>query len=124
MVSGKNPLEKWWTDRLDLWVRQPKLDPKTGRTVFVEEKIAKDIPCRISHRMSFETVRAARDKGEIASTAHQAVKVFLSPEVTIPPGSRMDINRQGKTLQYTRSGVPAVFDRHQEIRLERFERWV
>jgi len=122
MVESKT-LHRFWTDRCDVYVKESKVDGATGRTVFTERKLHADVPCRVSFRMSFETVRAAQDVGDGATAATQAVKIFLAPDVTIPPGSKIVAHRKGTEFTFWKSGVPAVFEGHQEVRVERQERW-
>jgi len=66
-----------------------------------------------------------RDVHDAAMEAVQAVRLFLAPDVVIPPGSRIVVRRgDGQELCFWRSGVPAIFEGHQEIRMEREERFV
>ena len=117
MVSGLHSL---WTDRCSVTVRQKSLDDSTGCTVFSENEICSDIPCRISFRLSFETVSGVKDASGATSVA-QSVKLFCAPDVDIPPGSRITVTRGGRVFQFARSGAPAVYSAHQEVKLERFE---
>lgn len=75
-------------------------------------------PCRLS----FETLKAA-GKPDPAAAITQAVKLFVSPDLQVRPGSKITVTQDGVTADYTYSGVPAVYPTHQEIILERFERW-
>jgi len=66
-----------------------------------------------------------RDVGDAAMEAVQTVRLFLAPDIDIPPGSRIALRRvEGSELRFHRTGVPAVFEAHQEIRMEREERFV
>ena len=123
MVRGA-ALRRFWTDCCDIWVRESVVDPETGRSVFQERRLYGDLPCRVSFRLSFETVSGVRDVGEAAVSAGQAVKLFLAPEIVVPPGSKIVVRRRGQEMVFARTGVPAVFEGHQEVRMERFERWV
>lgn len=51
------------------------------------------------------------------------VLLFIAPEVTISPGSKIVITHEGRTGEYSQSGIPAVYPTHQEIVLTVFERW-
>ena len=117
-------LARFWTDRCDVYVRESTVDAETGRTGFSERKIYADVPCRVSYRISFETVGAVRDVGDAATAAGQAVKLFLAPEISIPAGSKIVVRRLGAELVFFRSGIPAVFEGHQEVRVERFQKWI
>jgi len=119
----KTPLARLWTDRCDVYVRESAVDKETGRKVFSERKIYADLPCRLSHRLSFETVNTVRDAGDFATVAGQAVKLFMAPDIELPAGSRIVLRRMGEEVVFVRSGVPAVFEAHQEVRVERFYKW-
>jgi hypothetical protein len=69
-------------------------------------------------RLSYKVISSAKEK-EIA-TVSQSVKLFISPEVDIKPNSKISITHCGRILEYSRSGLPAIYDSHQEIILEPF----
>jgi len=119
MVS---PLARLWTDTCDVTVRREALDPETGRTVFTEEQILSGVPCRISFRLSFETVSTVREQG-MAAALSQSAKLFIGPEAALPPGSRITVRRGGRVFEFARSSAPAQFGGHQEIRMERWKGW-
>ncbi|MCL2562416.1 MAG: hypothetical protein FWE08_00040 [Oscillospiraceae bacterium] len=121
MVGAR--LRRLWTDRCDIFVRESLLDPATGRAVFTERRVHTDLPCRVSFRLSFETVSGVRDVGDAAVSAGQTVKLFLAPEIVVPAGSKIVVWRGGHETAYARTGMPAVFAGHQEVRMERFVRW-
>ena len=75
-------------------------------------------PCKLS----FEIIKAV-NQSESAASVTQTTKLFISPEIIIKPGSKITVTQAGKTTNYTCSGVPAVYDTHQEIMLELFEDW-
>ncbi len=83
-----------------------------GKPVIVLE----NQPCRLS----FEHSQAA-SQTESAAAVTQIIKLFISPDVTIKPGTKITVTQAGKTTVYTCSGVPAVYDTHQEIILNLFE---
>ena len=75
-------------------------------------------PCKLS----FETVKAAQTD-DIAPVVAQSVKVFLSPELIIKPGSKLIITQNGITTDYMASGQPARYQTHQELGLVLFRGW-
>jgi len=84
-----------------------------------------DIPCRLSFRRGIEAMGMIRDVGDAAMEAIQVVRLFLAPDIDIPPGSCIVLRRgDGSELRFHRTGVPAVFEAHQEIRMEREKRFV
>ncbi len=87
------------------------VDEVTG-IVTEGKKISTEYPCRISYKTSTPS------SGDKIATTTQTVTLFLAPDIIIPPGSDVDVIQNGRTLQYKASGVPMVFQSHQEIPLE------
>lgn len=75
-------------------------------------------PCRLS----FERLQIV-NQTESAAAVTQTTKLFISPDVVIKPGSKITVTQAGKIAEYTYSGVPAVYDTHQEIVLDLFTSW-
>ena len=113
----KNALQSLWVDRCDVFkhVEFKKPNKSTGHR---EEMILSDVKCRVS----FGTSGAAVNTGG-ASSVDQAVKLFVSPAVSIPAGSKITVKRDGKSVDYKLSGEPARYDYHQEINLVLFDGW-
>ena len=94
------------------------VDAGNGAGGFYAEKVlAAGLPCRIS----FSSAPAAGEGS--AAAVGQTVKLFVQPEVEIPPGSRIAVTRGEKTVLYARSGEPARYPGHQEVNLALWERW-
>ena len=131
-----------WTDRVTVYQNQKVTDPVTHITDFQEVPILEDQPCKLS----FETLAAA--EGDPAAAVSQAVKLFLSPDVTVPAGCRVVVTRSirsncprqfgqslsnspedcltnetERVLTYTSSGLAGMFHNHQEISLVPEGRW-
>lgn len=118
--SIRMALERLWTDRCAVFVREEVTDSETHLTDFEEKPLFSNQPCKLS----FETLTAAA--GDEIAAVRQAVKLFLSSDVTIPAGSKIIVTRQNdteRTFVYTRSGEPGMFSNHQEIMLELFRGW-
>jgi len=77
-----------------------------------------DQPCRLSYK----TVTVAREGGGAVEVA-QSVKLFCAPELAVKAGSKLAVTREGITVEYKNSGVPAIYASHQEIPLELFRGW-
>jgi hypothetical protein len=96
---------------------------KTNRsTGFQEKAYLENQPCKISFSKAISAQPVAANDG-VASAITQDIKLFMAPEITIPPGSKIIVTHFGKDTAYQGSGVPAVFANHQEIRLELFKQW-
>lgn len=117
MVSTGKALASLWAGRCTVLVRQEVQNPVTKRIEQTEAVLAEDVPCRLSY-----TTIPATDGGTVARV-QQATKLFLAPELEVPPGSKIVVMQHGRTETYQRSGMAAVHTNHQEIPLEPFVRW-
>ena len=93
-------------------------DEKTKLSNKREIVVLENQPCKLS----FEKLAAA-SQTETAATISQGVKLFLAPEIRVPAGSKIVVTQNGVTGEYSASGVPAIYNTHQEIALELFRRW-
>lgn len=93
-------------------------DDRSKLTTERDVIVLKDQPCRLS----FETLRSAQQT-ESATSIHQIIKLFLTPDIEVKAGSKVTVTQDGVTADYKCSGVPAVYPTHQEIVLELFKRW-
>ena len=91
---------------------------KNEKNVTVSEwaVVAEDIPCRVSYK----TLSAA-EKSDMADTITQAITLFTAPNIDVKPGSRITVRQRGREMKFSCSGIPAVYDSHQEIPLTRIE---
>lgn len=86
---------------------------KTKLAGYEDVLVLENQPCRLS----FEKINAAV-QGEASVAISQVIKLFLSPDIAIKPGSKITVTQNGITTGYISSGVPAVYQSHQEIILE------
>lgn len=114
MNSERLVIESMYDDVCDIFEYVSTTDPSTNITKQKEVITYANQKCRLSFREIYPT------KGDNIATTAQRVKLFLSPEVEVKPGSKISITHCGQTAEYSRSGLPAIFDSHQEIILEPF----
>jgi hypothetical protein len=93
-------------------------DQITKKTASKEVVVFQDKPCKLSYSSNKNA-----NQTETANAISQVIKVFIAPELDIIPGSKLVITNKGRTTEYKNSGVPAVFNTHQEITLELFKGW-
>lgn len=93
-------------------------DPETKATSQQEVLKLQDVPCHLSR----SSIPAA-NQTESAASVEKEVKLFCSPDIEIPAGSKITVTQAGITESYKLSGIPAVYVTHQEITLELFERY-
>lgn len=111
-------LEKLYEDTCTVYERRAVQDEDSHLTDWQEVAVLEDQPCKLS----FEKVSQVEQTDSAAELA-QRIKLFISPNIEIKPGSKISIVHLGMITDYTYSGVPAVYETHQEILLDLFERW-
>lgn len=117
-VKAKKALMLLYEDTCTIYANVPVLDEATGITEYLETALHENVPCRISFGGA-----AAAAADELAPEIQQQITLFLAPEVDVPAGCKISVTREGKTVDYSRSGEPSVYKTHQEIKLELFERY-
>ena len=114
----KKTIQKLYTGRCTIEVRERERDLETGKIRFGEPKaIHTDLPCRLSH--SSRTSVSSYER----NTAPQSIELFLDNEITVPAGCRVTVSQDGVTNLYGLASVPNVYETHQEITLEKWEDW-
>lgn len=111
-----NPLTLLWTGRCTVWEYEEVIDPNTFQTSQREVIAVEDEPCRIS----FSSEATTNPTTGVAEMS-QFTTLFIRPDLEIDPGSIIEVTQNGKTTKYHRSGVPAIYTNHQEIRLTLYE---
>ena len=104
-----------WTGLCNIFSYQ-EVDDKYGITEHKEVKLHENIPCRLS----FKNISQANQTDSFAKT-DQVVKLFIAPEVYVPPGSIVEVSQNGVTGRYEHSGVSAIYTNHQEIILDNYK---
>ncbi len=114
----KAAVQRLWTGKATVTVREGVLNEANGRTEPVERVLVEGAACRISHK----TVTATEPSEEAAKTV-QTVTLYIDPSVDIPEGSKITVTQNKVTRDYERSGTQAVYTVHQEVPLELFRGW-
>lgn len=114
MVGGV--LSRLWTDCCTVTVREP-VQMGDGTSECREMLRYKGLPCRLSY---FQSVRdhASMELDGMAAKAVQEAKLILPLDADVPPGSRIEVKRGDRTLEFRASGQPRRYRAHQEILLE------
>ena len=119
MVSQSQALQSLWRGLCTISVRHEKQNPINKRTEFTETALYSAIPCRLS----FKAITGTSEKDN-AAVVSQITKLFLAPDIKVPPGSKITVTQNGKTIDYEQSGQPGFYSGHQEIILQLFAGWV
>lgn len=105
-----------------------------GLCTVIEYRDTKNEQSKITHKeevavienqackLSFEKLNAVVQT-DTAAAISQGLKLFLAPEIIINGGSKIVVEQNGRTGEYSASGEPAVYATHQEIMLELFKGW-
>lgn len=116
--KARLPIRKLFTDKCTITNTQLITDVY-GATTSVDEVICTDEACRIS----YSNFNNADDSNNGATSITQQIKLFIREDLTILAGSKITVNRNGNITQYKASGVPAIYDNHQEINLDLVEKY-
>lgn len=117
MVNYKNPLQILWKGKANIYEYQDVMDKESKQTTQKEILILEDEPCFLSHES-----QQATDIKSGAAVVSQSIKIFIRPDITIKPGSLIEVTQNNRTEKYSSSGKPAVYTNHQEIILELHDR--
>ena len=118
MEFVRRAIESLYHGKCTVIQRKSFFDEGTKQTKFRDVHVITDEPCKLS----FATTRATvQETG--ASSVSQGVKLFLAPEINIPPGSKIVVTQNGRTTTFQQSGEAAIYPNHQEIKLELFTKW-
>lgn len=93
-------------------------DKESGLTKQGEMILLEDQPCHLSKESS-----APAEQTVSAAQVSQTVRLFIAPDIQIKAGSKITVTQAGITVMYTHSGKSNVYDTHQEILLDLFERF-
>lgn len=93
-------------------------DKESGLTTQGEVILLENQPCHLSKEKD-----AAVAQTVSAAQVSQTVKLFIAPDIQIKAGSKITVTQAGVTAMYTHSGKATVYDTHQEILLNLFEKF-
>ena len=117
--AARKAIESTYSGVCTILERRDIRDEKTKITRKNEEvPIVENQPCKLS----FEKLNAVVQT-DTAAKLTQGTKLFIAPEIQIKPGSKIIVEQNGKTTEYSASGEPAVYFSHSEYMLELFKGW-
>lgn len=101
---------------------QPVTDPITNITKNIEVTLYENQKCKLSSTGAAFVSSSAKQSTAPAFVT-QTKKIFIAPELNIPPGCKIIVTQNGVTNEYTRSGKSSVYMDHQEVPVDLFERY-
>lgn len=112
LKQAREAIQSMWTGICNIF-RFKNSKNKYGTVVSEVKELYKNIPCQLS----FKNISQTEQTESVAKTS-QVVKLFIAPEVYVPPGSIVEVTQNGVTRKYKHSGISAVYTNHQEIILD------
>nr|DAK09471.1 MAG TPA: head closure knob [Caudoviricetes sp.] len=112
LKQARESIQSMWTGICNIFGFKNSKN-KYGTVVSEVKELYKNIPCRLS----FKNISQTEQTESVAKTS-QVVKLFIAPEVYVPPGSIVEVTQNGITRKYKHSGISAVYTNHQEIILD------
>jgi len=115
LEKAKKAIQSLWTGVCNIFGFKD-VEDKYGATTHAEVTLFENLPCRLSFKNISQTSQT-----ESFAVSSQVVKLFIAPEVYVPPGSVVEVTQNGITRKYKHSGISAVYTNHQEIVLEAYK---
>ena len=115
LEKAKKAIQSLWTGVCNIFGFKD-VEDKYGATIHTEVALFENLPCRLSFKNISQTSQT-----ESFAVSSQIVKLFIAPEVYVPPGSVIEVTQNGVTRKYKHSGISAVYTNHQEIVLEAYK---
>ena len=115
LEKAKKTIQSLWTGVCNIFGFKD-VEDEYGATSHAEVMLFENLPCRLSFKNISQTSQT-----ESFAVSSQVVKLFIAPEVYVPPGSVIEVTQNGVTRKYKHSGISAVYTNHQEIVLEAYK---
>ena len=115
LKQAREAIQSMWTGICNIFGFKD-IEDKYGATIHTEVVLFENLPCRLSFKNISQTSQT-----ESFAVSSQVVKLFIAPEVYVPPGSAIEVTQNGVTRKYKHSGISAVYTNHQEIVLEAYK---
>ena len=115
LEKAKKAIQSLWTGVCNIFGFKD-VEDEYGATSHAEVALFENLPCRLSFKNISQTSQT-----ESFAVSSQVVKLFIAPEVYVPPGSVIEVTQNGVTRKYKHSGISAVYTNHQEIVLEAYK---
>ena len=110
-VKLKKGGSKQWTGRCDV-INNTDSKDENGITKHEKVVIAEGVPCRVSYESDTPGTQSST-----TDNISQEIKLFISKDIEIKPGSEITVTQNEVTRNYVSSGIPAVYTAHQEVPL-------
>ena len=113
MIAARKAIESRYKGLCTILEKKKEKDETTKATALRDIAVLSDQYCRLSYSSS-----GVASQTDTVSNIEQNIKLFIAPEIKIVPGSKLRITQNNVTTDYISSGVPVVYETHQEVCLE------
>lgn len=117
MFNVRKDLHVLYDGKMTVFGEETKEKDEYGITRRKDGVLYENIPCRLSYQS-----KNHNQEEEGVSEPDQTIRVYCDIEYKIPAGSKVVVTQYGQTMTYYASGIPAVYNSHQEIELTAKER--
>lgn len=117
-MDMRQAVESRYSGRCTVTEMQGVKEPGTNILKQTPVIVLTDQPCKMTHKSS-DTTTVVNG----VAVQSQSIKLLISPDLDINPGSKITITQDGRTADFKRSGIPAVYPSHQEISLVIFDKY-
>lgn len=115
LEKAKKAIQSLWAGVCNIFGFKD-VEDEYGATSHAEVMLFENLPCRLSFKNISQTSQT-----ESFAVSSQVVKLFIAPDVYVPPGSVIEVTQNGITRKYKHSGISAIYTNHQEIVLEEYK---
>lgn len=117
MVANKKAIERLYDCTCDIYEYRQVVD-ENNISCQEEVLVYSNLPCRLSYATLFSSTQS-----RAVNYTKTSAKLFISPEVKISAGSKVKIYKNGMCIEFKNSGEPAIYNSHQEIKLDLLKNW-
>lgn len=115
LAFARKYIERMYLDTCTVIEYAEVTDPETHISGMQEVIVHENIPCKLSHHLPMTSTEG------VASGLRLSSYIYVSPDITIKPGSKIIVTRNGKEIAFKNSGEPAMHINHQKIMLEVYD---
>lgn len=113
LVAHRKAIESLYDSIATIYSVTSGRNQQTGQTVIASTVLYHDKACRVSSKTDNQAT-----SNELHKNKKQIVRLFISPDLSIPVGAKIDVVKNNVVTKYVNAGKSFVYDTHQEIILE------
>lgn len=114
MVGIRGAMERLYDGECSIYVQVCEIDEVTKVSSFHEQLLCEGLSCHLSFNQGSNS---GFNLGLHNGVQVQKVKLFMTPEVWVPAGSKVYVSQHGVDYEFYCSSLAEVYESHQEISL-------